>query len=154
MNRHPPLILFTGLQNIRRRPPVSLGLFGKCPGMALPAGKIASRLIDGEIVFRAREMNSRDQPEQPLIRLLECRLASLELTSFNFSQTVSLGISLFNQVAFHVNPSAIKKFYHIESPPCKQGSPVIMSISQWFKDFIGRWGDTETEQWGDRELGG
>ncbi len=51
LERDLPCILLAGLQNIGRGPPLSLGHLGKIPGVAFPAGKIASGLIDGEIVF-------------------------------------------------------------------------------------------------------
>jgi hypothetical protein len=47
-----------------RSVPCSFRFLAEIPGMALPARKIASRLINGEIILGAGEMNGRDHPFQ------------------------------------------------------------------------------------------
>jgi hypothetical protein len=55
-----PLILLTRLQHISGWPPISLGDLCKVPRVTFSAGEVTTRLVDGEVVFRTREMNGRD----------------------------------------------------------------------------------------------
>lgn len=82
-NRHAPYILFTGLQGISGRPPISLGNLRKGPGMALPAGEITPRLVDGKIVFWAGEINSGNKPEEAIVGLLQGGFAGEGFPSFD-----------------------------------------------------------------------
>jgi hypothetical protein len=64
-------IFFTRLQHIGRGPPIPFGYLCKGPRVAFSAREVTTRLIDGEVVFRAREVNSRDQPEGTIFHLSE-----------------------------------------------------------------------------------
>jgi len=64
--------------------------------MTLSAGEVAPRLVNREVIFRAGKMNSRDQPEEAIIRLLEGRLTGKGLTLFNINKAAPLGITLLN----------------------------------------------------------
>jgi hypothetical protein len=46
------LIRYGLLQDVMRRVPFAILYLTEIPGMALTAGEVASRLVDGEIVFR------------------------------------------------------------------------------------------------------
>jgi hypothetical protein len=72
--------------------------------MAFPARKIASGLIDGEIVFGTRELNCGDEPEETALCLFERGLAGEDLSLSNINGTTSLRVSLLNQIAFHLCP--------------------------------------------------
>jgi hypothetical protein len=69
--------------------------------MAFPAGKIASGLIDGEIVFGTRELNRGDEPEGTDLCLFERGLAGEDLSLSNINGTTSLWVSLLNQITLH-----------------------------------------------------
>jgi len=97
----PSLILFTRLQHIGGRPPIPLGDLCKGPRVTFSAREVTTRLIDGEVVFRTRKVNSRDQPEGTVVRLFESGFASQGLSSLDFDETTTLRISLFNQIALH-----------------------------------------------------
>jgi hypothetical protein len=72
------------------------------------AREATTRLIDGEVVFRTRKVNGRDQPEGTVVRLFEGGFASQGLSSFNLRITTSLRISLFNEITFHINASTLE----------------------------------------------
>ena len=95
-NRNFLFIFFARLQNIGRRPPIALGNFRETPGMTFSAGEVTTRLIDGEVIFRAGEMNRGDHPEEAIICLFEGGFASEGLPLFGLNKTVSLGISLLD----------------------------------------------------------
>jgi hypothetical protein len=101
-NRHFFLIFFACLQNIRRRPPIALGNFCEIPRMTFSAGEGTAGLVDGEVVFRTREMNGGDQPEETVVGLFESRLAGERLPLLDLNKTVSLRISLLDQITFHL----------------------------------------------------
>jgi hypothetical protein len=69
--------------------------------MTFPAGKIASGLIDGEIVLGTRELNCGDEPEITALCLFERGLAGKDLSLSDINGTTSLWVSLPNQIAFH-----------------------------------------------------
>jgi hypothetical protein len=95
------LILFTRLQHIGGWPPIPLGNLCKGPGVTFSAREVTTRLIDGEVIFRTRKMNGRNQPEGTVVRLFEGGFASQGLSSFDFNETTTLWISLSNQIALH-----------------------------------------------------
>jgi hypothetical protein len=64
--------------------------------MTFPAGKVTTRLINGEVVFRARKMDRRDQPQKAIVRLFEGSFTGRGLPLFDLDETVSLRISLLN----------------------------------------------------------
>jgi hypothetical protein len=93
---HSFLILFTRFQHLIGRPPISFGHLGETPGVTLPAGEVATRLINGQIIFRPGKMNGRDKPESSVVRLFESGLTGQGLSSINFDKTTALGISLLD----------------------------------------------------------
>jgi hypothetical protein len=97
-----PLILFTGLQHIGRGPPIPFGYLRKGPRVAFSAREVTTRLIDREVVFRPRKVNSRDQPKGAVVHLFEGGFAGQRFSSLGLRITTPLGISLFNQIAFHL----------------------------------------------------
>jgi hypothetical protein len=66
-------------------------------------GEVATRLVDREIIFRSGELDGRDESSKTIVCLLKGRFAGKGLSSFDFDETTSLRISLFNQIAFHFN---------------------------------------------------
>jgi hypothetical protein len=64
--------------------------------MTFSAGEVTTRLVDGEVIFRAGKMDGRDQPEKTVIRLSEGRFTGEGLALFNLDKTTSLGITLLN----------------------------------------------------------
>jgi hypothetical protein len=98
---HFSLVFLAGLEHIGRRPPPSLGNLGKTPGMAFPAGEIAARLINGKVIFRTGEMNSRDTPQRPLVGSLEGCFAGKGFPLVHLDVTATLRVSHLNQMAFH-----------------------------------------------------
>jgi hypothetical protein len=49
-------------EDLSRRVPVALFHLAEIPRMTFPAGEIAPRLINREVVLRAREVNGGDEP--------------------------------------------------------------------------------------------
>jgi hypothetical protein len=45
-------VLLASLEDLIRRIPLSFGDFAEIPGMALAAGEVTARLIDGKIILR------------------------------------------------------------------------------------------------------
>jgi hypothetical protein len=64
--------------------------------MTFPARKTTTRLVDGEVILRTREMNGRDKPEEAVVCLFEGGFAGKGLPLFDFDKTVSLRIPLFD----------------------------------------------------------
>jgi hypothetical protein len=70
--------LFIGnrlFQDVLGRIPTAIFHLTEIPGMTFPTGEITPRLINGEIVFRTREMNGSDEPIPFPIFFLEGSLA-------------------------------------------------------------------------------
>jgi hypothetical protein len=93
---HSLFIFFASFQHVNRGPPISLRNLCEGPGVTFPARKVTTRLIDGEIVFGAGEVNRGDQPEESIFCLFEGGFAGERLISSNLYKTVALWISLFN----------------------------------------------------------
>jgi hypothetical protein len=64
--------------------------------MTFSTGEVTTRLIDGEVIFWAGEMNSRDQPEEATVRPFQGRFTSKGFPLFDLNKTTPLGISLFD----------------------------------------------------------
>jgi hypothetical protein len=75
--------------------------------VTLPARKVTTRLINGEVIFRTGKVNSRDQSEGTIVRLFEGGLAGNRLFSFDFDETTPLRISLLDEITFHTKTSFI-----------------------------------------------
>jgi hypothetical protein len=60
-------------------------------------------LVEREIVFRAGEVNGRDQPEETVICLFEGGFAGKRLPSLDLRKATSLRVSLLNEITFHIN---------------------------------------------------
>jgi hypothetical protein len=69
--------------------------------VAFSTGEVTTRLVDREVIFRAGKVNSRDEPEEAVVCLFESGFAGKRLTSLHLDKTTALGITLFNQIAFH-----------------------------------------------------
>jgi hypothetical protein len=69
--------------------------------MTFSAGKVAARLVDGEIIFWTGEMNPGDQPEKAMVCPFESRFASGRFSLFSLNKTISLRIPLLNEITFH-----------------------------------------------------
>ena len=68
-------IFYGGPENILWAVPSSFLDLGEIPGMAFAARQVTSGLVDGEIVFRTRQMNGADQAVEPFLILLQGDLA-------------------------------------------------------------------------------
>jgi hypothetical protein len=77
--------------------------------VALPARKTAAGLIDGKVILRTGQMNRGDQAKEAPIRLFESRLAGVKLSSFGLGQATTVGISLLDEITFHVDPLFYRK---------------------------------------------
>jgi hypothetical protein len=64
--------------------------------MAFSAGKVTTRLVDGEVILRAGEMNGGDQPERTLVCPFEGRFTGKGFPPFDLNKTTPLGISLLD----------------------------------------------------------
>jgi hypothetical protein len=95
-NRDLLFILLACLQNVSRRPPIAFGNLCEIPRMTFSTGERATGLVDGEVIFRTREMSGGDQPEKAVVGLLESGVAGKELPLFGLNKTISLGISLLD----------------------------------------------------------
>jgi hypothetical protein len=93
-NRHLFFIFFAGLQDIRRGPPIAFGNPCEIPGMTFSAGEVTTGLVNGEVIFRTREVDSRDQPQEAIVCLFEGGFAGRRFPPFDFDETASLRISL------------------------------------------------------------
>jgi hypothetical protein len=62
--------------------------------MTFSAGEITPGLVNGEVIFRPREVDSGDQPQEAVIRLFKRRFAGRRSPSFDFDETAPLGIAL------------------------------------------------------------
>jgi hypothetical protein len=69
--------------------------------MTFSAGEGTTGLVDGEVIFWTGEMSGGDQPEQAVVGLFESGLASKRLSMFDLNKTISLRISLLDQITFH-----------------------------------------------------
>jgi hypothetical protein len=64
--------------------------------MAFSTGEVTTRLVDGEVIFRAGEMNGRDQPKEATVCLSKGGFTGKGFPLFDLDKTTSLGISLPN----------------------------------------------------------
>jgi hypothetical protein len=64
--------------------------------MTFSTGEVTTGLVNGEVIFRTREMDSRDQPQEAVVCLFERGFTGRRLPSFDFNETASLRISLFD----------------------------------------------------------
>jgi hypothetical protein len=64
-------------------------------------GKVTTRLVNREVIFRTRKVNSRNKSEETVVRLFERGFAGKGLASFHLDKTAPLGIALHNQITFH-----------------------------------------------------
>jgi hypothetical protein len=64
--------------------------------MTFSAGEVTTRLIDGEVIFRAGEMNRGDHPEEAIVCLFEGGFAGKRLPLLNLNKTAPLRVSLLN----------------------------------------------------------
>jgi len=62
--------------------------------MAFSTGEVTTRLVDGEVIFRAGEMNSRNEPEEATVCLSKGGLTGKGFPLFDLDKTTPLGISL------------------------------------------------------------
>jgi hypothetical protein len=69
--------------------------------MTFSTGEVTPRLIDGEVILWAGEMDSGDQPEEAMVCLFKGGFTGKGLSLFDFNKTTPLGIPLLNQIAFH-----------------------------------------------------
>src|SRR3989304_52683 len=84
--------------------------------MAFPAREIPTRLVDGELILRPREMNGRNEPQGTIVRMLEGSLTGMKLFSLSLRKTTPLRVSLRDKLTLH---NRVLKSYHMQSPPCK-----------------------------------
>src|SRR3972149_11430411 len=84
--------------------------------MAFPAREITTRLVDGEVILRPREMNGRNEPQGTIVRMLESCLTGTKLFSVSLRKTTPLRVSLRDKLTLH---NKMLKFYHMQSLPCK-----------------------------------
>jgi len=93
-NRHLFFIFLARLQDFHGRPPIAFGNSCEIPGMTFSAGEVTTGLVNGEVIFRTREMDTRDQPQEAIVCLFEGGFAGRRFPSFDFDETASLRISL------------------------------------------------------------
>jgi hypothetical protein len=70
--------------------------------MAFSAGKVTTGLIDRQVIFRAGEVDRRDQSEDAIVRLFEGGFAGKRPHLLGLHKAASLRISLPDQIAFHL----------------------------------------------------
>jgi hypothetical protein len=103
-NRHFFFVFLARLQDIGSRPPITLGNFCEIPGMTFSAGEVTTGLVNGKVIFRTGKVDGRDQPEEAIVGLFESGFTGGRFPFsplFDLNETVSLGISLLNQITFH-----------------------------------------------------
>jgi len=93
---HLLLVLFAGLQHIRRRPPFPFGGFCKGPGVTFSTREVTAGLIDGKVILRPREVYSRNESKGAVVCLLERCFASKEPFPPHICKTTSLRKSLLD----------------------------------------------------------
>jgi hypothetical protein len=64
--------------------------------MTFSAGKVTTRLVDGKVILRTREMDCGDEPEGALICLFEGCFTRKGSPPLDLNKTASLGISLLD----------------------------------------------------------
>jgi hypothetical protein len=64
--------------------------------MTFSTGEVTTGLINGKIIFRTREMNRRDQPEEAIVCLFESNFTGKRLPLFALNKTAPLRISLLD----------------------------------------------------------
>jgi hypothetical protein len=69
--------------------------------MTFPTREVTTRLIDGEVIFRSREVYGRNEPEEAAICCFESGFAGKKLLSSSLCKATSLRISLLDQIASH-----------------------------------------------------
>lgn len=79
------------IQDVFRLVPCAILHFAEMPGMTLAARKIASRLIDGKVVFRTRKMDGRDQSIDVAVLLLKGCLTRRHIVNAHLDQATAGG---------------------------------------------------------------
>jgi hypothetical protein len=97
---HQPFVFHAFVQDIPRCVPGAILYFAEIPRVTFSAGKIASGLIYGKIVFRSGEVNGSDQSAYIPIFISKCRLTGRLILSIYFDQTASGRKVLFFELAF------------------------------------------------------
>jgi len=70
--------------------------------MTFSTREVTARLVNGEIILWAGEVNCRDASENPVVGLLEGGFACQGLPLIDLDQATPLWITLLNQIALHL----------------------------------------------------
>jgi len=92
------LVVLSGLQDVLGAEPLTCCLFAEVPGVALPAGEVTPRLVNGEIIFRSRKVHAGNHPLPRTISETQSSLTAQPALVSSCHKAFSRTIALLHQV--------------------------------------------------------